>query len=246
MAARWRESRRKREREIGRVKERWKEKEREGEVRKGETAGDAAKGEKDRGLRCEDGWWSRTVVTGTHTSTWFYCFGSLAAPRLSTPFPALSESHHPADGHPSPSHEVAHPLIRPSTPFGQTSTHRSRKPAPCSPALSLSRSLSPSHPPSFRSFHLRPRSTTLDPTHPRPRPFKLARIPRMHQLFLIVCLTRTHATATAGIRARITHTHTLSLPPSLSFSYTRSRADTYAHVCGHSSARLQARARVRA
>lgn len=39
---------------------------------------------------------------------------------------------------------VAHPLIRPSTPFDQTSTHRSRKPAPFSPALSVSfaRSLS--------------------------------------------------------------------------------------------------------
>lgn len=33
---------------------------------------------------------------------------------------------------------VAHPLIRPSTPFGQTSTHRSRKPAPFSPVLSVS------------------------------------------------------------------------------------------------------------
>lgn len=171
------------------------------------------------------------MVTGTHTSTWFYCFGSLAAPRLSTPFPALSESHHPADGHPSPSHEVVHPLIRPSTPFGQTSTHRSRKPAPCSPALSLA--LSPSHPPSFRSFHLRPRSTTLDPTHPHPRPFKLARIPRMHQLFLIVCLTRTHATATAGIRARITHTDTLSLTLSLSLpcTHARSRAIQRTYTC---------------
>lgn len=167
MAARWRESRRKREREIGRVKERWKEKEREGEVRKGETAGDAAKGEKDRGLRCEDGWWSRTVVTGTHTSTWFYCFGSLAAPRLSTPFPALSESHHPADGHPSPSHEVAHPLIRPSTPFGQTSTHRSRKPAPCSPALlslSLARSLPLILRPSARSIFALVRPPSTRPT----------------------------------------------------------------------------------
>lgn len=156
------------------------------------------------------------VVTGTHTPTWFYCFGSLAAPRLSTPFPALPESHHPPGGHPSSSHGVAHPLIRPSTPFGQTSTHRSRKPTPLSPPSSLSRlrflyPLCPSFshpPPVYRSFHPRPRSTTLDPTHPRPRPFKLARIPRMHQLFLIVCLTRTHATATAGIRARITHVHT--------------------------------------
>lgn len=156
------------------------------------------------------------MVTGTHTPTWFYCFGSLAAPRLSTPFPALPESHHPPDGHPSSSHGVAHPLIRPSTPFGQTSTHRSRKPTPLPLPSSLSRlrSLYPlcpsfSHlpPPSYRSFHPRPRSTTLDPTHPRPRPFKLARIPRMHQLFLIVCLTRTHATATSGIRARITHTY---------------------------------------
>lgn len=104
------------------------------------------------------------MVTGTHTSTWFYCFGSLAAPRLSTPFPALSESHHPADGHPSPSHEVAHPLIRPSTPFGQTSTHRSRKPAPCPPALSLVRSL-------FLSssvLPLVPSSPSFD--HPRPDP----------------------------------------------------------------------------
>lgn len=154
------------------------------------------------------------VVTGTHTPTWFYCFGSLAAPRLSTPFPALPESHHPPDGHPSSSHGVAHPLIRPSTPFGQTSTHRSRKPTLPS-SLSRLRSLYPlcwflflSSPVPPLSFHPRPRSTTLDPTHPRPRPFKLARIPRMHQLFLIVCLTRTHATATAGIRARITHIHT--------------------------------------
>lgn len=116
----------------------------------------------------------------------------------------------PSDGHPSSSHGVAHPLIRPSTPFGQTSTHRSRKPTPLllPSFLSRSRSLYPSfsHPPSYRSFHPRPRSTTLDPTHPRP--FKLARIPRMHQLFLIVCLTRTHATVTAGIRARITYTYT--------------------------------------
>lgn len=153
------------------------------------------------------------VVTGTHTPTWFYCFGSLAAPRLSTPFPALPESHHPPNGHPSSSHGVAHPLIRPSTPFGQTSTHRSRKPTPLPLPSSRLRSLSSlslflSSPPSYRSFHPRPRSTTLDPTHPRFRPFKLARIPRMHQLFLIVCLTRTHATATAGIRARITHQHT--------------------------------------
>jgi len=167
------------------------------------------------------------VVTGTHTSTWFYCFGSLAAPRLSTPFPALPESH-PPDSHPSSSHEVAHPLIRPSTPFGQTSTHRSRKPTPLFLPSSLSclRSLyhplcpSFSYPPSFHSFHPRPRSTTLDPTHPRPRPFKLARIPRMHQLFLIVCLTRTHATATAGIRARITHTHTHTH----TYTYTRTPA----------------------
>jgi len=119
----------------------------------------------------------------------------------------------PPDGHPSSSHGVAHPLIRPSTPFGQTSTHRSRKPTPLPLPSFLSRLLflcplcpSFSHPPpSYRSFHPRPRPTTLDPTHPHPRPFKLARIPRMHQLFLIVCLTRTHATA--GIRARITHTH---------------------------------------
>lgn len=79
------------------------------------------------------------VVTGTHTPTWFYCFGSLAAPRLSTPFPALPESHHPPErvGHPSSSHGVAHPLIRPSTPFGQTSTHRSRKPTPLPRSLPL-------------------------------------------------------------------------------------------------------------
>lgn len=35
------------------------------------------------------------MVTGTHTPAWFYCFGSLAAPRLSTPFPAVPGSHHP-------------------------------------------------------------------------------------------------------------------------------------------------------
>ena len=35
------------------------------------------------------------VVTRTHTPAWFYCFGSLAAPRLSTPFPAVPGSHHP-------------------------------------------------------------------------------------------------------------------------------------------------------
>lgn len=113
------------------------------------------------------------VVTGTHTPTWFYCFGSLAAPRLSTPFPALPESHHPPDGHPSSSHGVAHPLIRPSTPFGQTSTHRSRKPTPLPPPSSLSRlrflyPLCPSfsYPPPV--LPLVPSSPSFD--HPRPDP----------------------------------------------------------------------------
>lgn len=114
------------------------------------------------------------VVTGTHTPTWFYCFGSLAAPRLSTPFPALPETHHPPDSHPSSSHGVAHPLIRPSTPFGQTSTHRSRKPTLLPPPSSLSRlrflhPLCPSfsHPPP-PVLPLVPSSPSFD--HPRPDP----------------------------------------------------------------------------
>lgn len=167
------------------------------------------------------------MVTGTHTPAWFYCFGSLAAPRLSTPFPAVPGSHHPPDDHPTttlhPPMGVDHPLIRPSTPFGQTSTHRSRKPAPCSlpTSLCLSRSLPtslqllPLHllllllllsVPRFVPPSLSRPTSLLPPPPTRAGTFNLARIPRMHQLFLIVCLTRTHAIATAGwIQTRITH-----------------------------------------
>lgn len=112
---------------------------------------------------------------------------------------------------------VDRPLIRPSTPFGQTSTHRSRKPAPCRalclPSLFVSFASYPSPPP-LPLFSTCPCScslSSLDPlpplplpaTYPRADTFNLARIPRMHHLFLIVCLTRTHATG-GWIQTRIT------------------------------------------
>lgn len=113
---------------------------------------------------------------------------------------------------------VDRPLIRPSTPFGQTSTHRSRKPAPCRalclPSLFVSFASYPP-PPSSSLFHLPllllsvlsrsspPAPLPLPATYPRADTFNLARIPRMHHLFLIVCLTRTHATG-GWIQTRIT------------------------------------------
>lgn len=116
---------------------------------------------------------------------------------------------------------VDRPLIRPSTPFGQTSIHRSRKPAPCRalclPSLFVSfASYLP--PPTLPLFSTCPCSCSLSSrsspprrslsrpttaTYPRADTFNLARIPRMHHLFLIVCLTRTHATG-GWIQTRIT------------------------------------------
>jgi len=206
------------------------------------------------------------VVTGTHTPTRFYCFGSLAAPRLSnSPFPSRTTAAtlsgtggvppSAPDDHPPPSsHGVARPLIRPSTPFGQTSTHRSRKPAPCPPALPLVVSFS--HPslarPSRRSFAIlalvRPPSTrppaTLSPTTLQ----ALARIPRMHQLFLIVCLTRTHATAAVGIRARFTYIYTHVCIGARLRAHLRTSCErtNVAHTGACVLARARARARVRA
>lgn len=65
--------------------------------------------------------------------------------------------------------------------------------------LLLSFPLAPALPPSLSRPILSPRPTT----YPRADTFNLARIPRMHQLFLIVCLTRTHATG-GWIQTRIT------------------------------------------
>lgn len=81
--------------------------------------------------------------------------------------------------------------------------------------LCLSRSLPTLPPPSSSLFHLPllllsvlsrsspPAPLPLPATYPRADTFNLARIPRMHHLFLIVCLTRTHATG-GWIQTRIT------------------------------------------